>query len=62
VAVAVAVLVGVVDEPVDVLLGRIGLELEARIFLALVYICFSPVESPLSDSRMARLRTTSASS
>src|ERR671915_23863 len=35
---------------------------DARIFLARVYICFSPVESPFSCSRMARLRTTSASS
>src|SRR5512132_408525 len=35
---------------------------EARIFLARVYICFSPVERPFSVSRMARLRTTSASS
>jgi CarD family transcriptional regulator len=35
---------------------------EARIFLARVYICFSPVERPLSCSRTARLRTTSASS
>ncbi len=34
----------------------------ARIFFARVYICFSPVESPFSISRMARLRTTSASS
>ena len=35
---------------------------DARIFLARVYICFSPVERPLSCSRTARLRTTSASS
>src|SRR2546428_719988 len=35
---------------------------DARIFLARVYICFSPVERPLSASRMARFRTTSASS
>ena len=35
---------------------------DARIFLARVYICFSPVESPFSISRMARFRTTSASS
>ncbi len=35
---------------------------EARIFFARVYICFSPVERPFSISRMARLRTTSASS
>ena len=35
---------------------------EARIFLARVYICFSPVDSPFSHSRIARLRTTSASS
>ena len=35
---------------------------EARIFFARVYICFSPVESPFSISRIARLRTTSASS
>src|SRR5581483_8656653 len=35
---------------------------EARIFLALTNICFSPVERPLSWSRKARLRTTSASS
>ncbi len=35
---------------------------DARIFFARVYICFSPVERPFSLSRMARLRTTSASS
>ncbi len=35
---------------------------EARIFFARVYICFSPVERPFSHSRIARLRTTSASS
>src|SRR5665811_2161134 len=35
---------------------------DARIFFARVYICFSPVESPFSISRRARLRTTSASS
>src|SRR5687768_2003685 len=35
---------------------------EARIFFARVYICFSPVDRPLSASRIARLRTTSASS
>ena len=34
----------------------------ARIFLAFENICFSPVESPLSACRMARLRTTSATS
>ena len=35
---------------------------EARIFFAFTNICFSPVESPFSRSRRARLRTTSASS
>ena len=35
---------------------------EARIFLARVNICFSPVDRPFWCSRMARLRTTSASS
>ena len=35
---------------------------EARIFFALTYICFSPVERPFSPSRSARFRTTSASS
>ena len=35
---------------------------DARIFFARVNICFSPVERPLSCSRIARLRTTSASS
>src|SRR5690348_528892 len=35
---------------------------EARIFFAFTNICFSPVESPFSWSRSARLRTTSASS
>src|SRR6202012_3333033 len=35
---------------------------EARIFFALTYICFSPVESPFAPSRSDRLRTTSASS
>ena len=35
---------------------------EARIFLARVNICFSPVDRPFSHSRIARLRTTSASS
>ena len=35
---------------------------EARIFLARVYICFSPLDRPFSFSRSARLRTTSASS
>ena len=35
---------------------------EQRIFLARVNICFSPVDRPFSASRMARLRTTSASS
>ena len=35
---------------------------DARIFFARVNICFSPVDKPFSDSRMARLRTTSASS
>ena len=35
---------------------------DARIFFALTYICFSPVERPFSPSRSARFRTTSASS
>ncbi len=35
---------------------------EARIFFALTYICFSPVERPFSPSRSDRFRTTSASS
>ncbi len=35
---------------------------DARIFFALTYICFSPVERPFSTSRSARFRTTSASS
>ena len=35
---------------------------EARIFFARVNICFSPVDRPFSCSRIARLRTTSASS
>ena len=35
---------------------------DARIFLARVYIGFSPVERPLSASRLARFLTTSASS
>ena len=34
----------------------------ARIFLAFENICFSPVERPLTAWRMARLRTTSATS
>ena len=42
--------------------SRAYISSEARIFFARVYICFSPVESPFSVSRMARLRTTSASS
>src|SRR5262249_34428146 len=43
-------------------ISRAYISSEARIFLARVNICFSPVESPLSFSRIARLRTTSASS
>src|SRR5262249_10904890 len=35
---------------------------DARIFFALTYICFSPVERPFSPSRSERFRTTSASS
>src|SRR3954453_18677676 len=43
-------------------IARAYISSEARILRARVYICFSPVESPFSNSRIARFRTTSASS